>query len=434
MIDIKNIRENPEIYQQAADVKGVDIKIEELLAVDKRRSQLLQEIEDIRCRRNKINSQIKKAESSERDDLIAETKKLKSELAKLEPDLKETERRYQQLLFLVPLPPSEGTPVGKDDSDNKEIETVGNPPEFDFKPLDHVELGKKLDIIEMEKGVSISGNRGYVLKNEGVLLHFAVLWHALKKVCEQGFTPIIPPILIKEFALYGSGHFPFDTDNIYRVIEQEHLNEADRGEPLFLAGTSEPSLLALKAKTTFKKKDLPIKLCGFSPCYRSEVGSYGRDTKGLYRVREFWKVEQVIICAGENAESDHWFDELRKISEDILQDLELPYRVVQNCTGDMGAGKYKMYDIETWMPSRQNYGETHSDSNLHDWQARRLNIKYQDDTGKAKYCHTLNNTGIASPRILIPLLENHQQADGSVKVPKVLRPYLPAPTIKPKKS
>jgi len=432
MVDIKEIRANPGRYEQAAQDKGIEINISELLEIDKRRSDLLQKIEGIRHQRNELDDKIKTSDSNKRGDFITENKKLKAHLADLEPDLKETDRRYQELMMLVPLPQSPDTPVGKDESANKEIAKVGEPPQFDFKFRDHVELGKRLDIIDMDSGVKISGNRGYVLKNEGVLLQLGVLWHALKKMISKGFTPVIPPTLIREFALFGSGHFPFDTDNIYRVIEQEHLNEVRKSDPLFLAGTSEPALLAMHSGKTFEEKDLPITVTGFSPCYRSEVGSYGKDTKGLYRVREFWKVEQVVICRNDPAESEKWLNELRNISEDILQDLDLPYRVVQNATGDMGAGKFKMFDIETWMPSRQAYGETHSDSNLHDWQARRLKIRYKNNEGKTEFCHTLNNTGIASPRILIPLLENHQQADGSVKIPKVLRPYLDTSQLKPK--
>lgn len=309
----------------------------------------------------------------------------------------------------------------------------GQIPKFDFVPLDHIALGKKLDILDFESGVQVSGNRGYILKNEGVLLHFAVLWHVVQKLKAKGFTLLVPPIIMKSMALFGSGHFPFDTENVYRLIPQGHIGQKEKNESLFLGGTSEPSLLAMNAGRVFDESELPLKLCGFSPCFRSEAGSYGRDAKGLYRVHEFWKVEQVVICRNDVSESEKWLQELLKISQEILTDLKLPFRVVQNASGDMGAGKYKMYDLETWMPGRKAYGETHSDSALLDWQARRLNIKYKKSSGKTEYAHTLNNTGIASPRILIPLLENHQQADGSVSVPKVLQPYLGTKIISPKK-
>lgn len=432
MIDIKLLRADPKLYRDTAKIKGIKVDLDRLLELDQRRLSLLQEIEHWRQGRNDLDNQIKKAAPGERKKLIGGGKAIKNKLKKLEPELKKIEPEYTDLLSRVPLPADPGTPVGSDDRDNKKISLHGQPPKFKFPSKSHIELGKSLGILDLDAGVAISGYRGYVLKNEGVLLQLAVLWHALQKLRQNGFTLIIPPTLVREFALFGSGHFPFDRENIYRVA-QPGRQCARPAEPLFLAGTSEPALLALYAKKTLAEKDLPLKLCGFSPCYRSEIGSYGKDTLGLYRVHEFWKVEQVVIGRNDLKESLKWLEELRQISERILQDLELPYRVVGNCTGDMGAGKYKMYDLETWMPSRKNYGETHSDSLLCDWQSRRLNIKYKDRAGKINFAHTLNNTGIASPRILIPLLENHQQADGSVRIPPVLQPYVGEAVIKPQK-
>lgn len=432
MIDIKLLRADPQRYRDTAKTKGIKLDINRLLELDKKRSSLLQEIERWRENRNDLDNLVKKAPPAERKKLITGGKRIKDKLAAIEPELKKIEPEYRDLLSRVPLPADPKTPVGSDDRANREIARHGQPPKFKFAPRSHLELGKNLGILDLEAGVNISGYRGYVLKNEGVLLHLAVLWHALLKLRQKGFTLVIPPTLVKEFALFGSGHFPFDRENVYQVIEQGQTAN-QKSPPLYLAGTSEPSLLALYAKKTLAEKDLPLKLCGFSPCYRSEIGSYGKDTAGLYRVHEFWKVEQVVIGHNDLAESLHWLEELRAISESILQDLELPYRVVENCTGDMGAGKYKMYDIETWMPSRKNYGETHSDSLLCDWQARRLNIKYKDRAGQINFAHTLNNTGIASPRILIPLLECHQQADGSVQIPPVLQPYVGSAVIKPPK-
>ncbi len=248
---------------------------------------------------------------------------------------------------------------------------------------------------------------------------------------EKGFTLMIPPTILREFALIGSGHFPFSKEDIYQIANPGKLADGKKiSELVFLAGTAEPSLLAYFSDKVLEKKELPIKVCGFSSCYRSEIGSYGKDTKGLYRLHEFRKVEQVVLCENNIEESNHWLEEMRLISQEVLEELKLPYRVIQICTGDMGAGKYKMYDIETWMPSRDNYGETHSDSNLTDWQARRLNIKYKDEKGERKFVHTLNNTVIASPRILIAILENYQQKDGSIKVPEVLQKYLGFNSIK----
>jgi len=241
---------------------------------------------------------------------------------------------------------------------------------------------------------------------------------------EKAFTLMVPPVLVKERALFGSGHFPFGKEEIYQIGNPGKLSEGDQREAQYLAGTSEPSLLAYYADKTLDEKDLPIKMCGVSSCYRSEIGSYGKDTKGVYRIHEFVKVEQVVICKADIIEGDQWLETLREIAQEMLMDLKLPHRVLNICTGDMGAGKYKMYDLETWMPARNDYGETHSDSNLTDWQARRLNLRYKTADGKTKFAYTLNNTVIASPRILIAILENYQQQDGSVIVPEVLRPYV----------
>jgi len=297
-----------------------------------------------------------------------------------------------------------------------------------------VELGTLLDILDLERGVQVSGYRGYYLKNEGVLLHLGLMWHTIKKLAAKGFQLMIPPTLVRDFALIGSGHFPLGKDEIYQITNPGKLatGEAEKN-PLFLVGTSEPSVLAYYANQKLHEKDLPIKIAGFSQCYRSEVGSYGKDTKGIYRIHEFMKVEQVVICKDDKEESNKYLEELRGVAQEILEELELPYRVVQVCTGDMGAGKYKMYDIETWMPSRGNYGETHSDSNLTDWQARRLNIKYKNEKGENRYVYTLNNTALASPRILIAILENYQQKDGTIVLPKVLQDWVGKDLLIPKK-
>jgi seryl-tRNA synthetase len=283
-------------------------------------------------------------------------------------------------------------------------------------------LGEKLDLIDLEKGAQTAGFRGYYLKNEAAQLHFALLFYAWQKIISKGFTPLLVPTILREFALLGSGHFPFGREDIYQIANPGKLESGKTiSEPLFLAGTAEPSLLAYFANETLKEEDLPVKVCGWTQCYRSEVGSYGRDTQGIYRIHEFMKVEQVVLCPADEKVSDEWLEKMRIYSEEILRDLKLPYRVIQVGKKEMGAGKRKMYDLETWMPSRQGYGETHSDSNLTDWQARRLNIKYKTKKGEIKFVHCLNNTVLASPRILIAVLENFQQKDGSILIPKVLQ-------------
>ncbi|HOW12805.1 MAG TPA: serine--tRNA ligase [Candidatus Pacearchaeota archaeon] len=420
MLDIKFIRNNKELIEEAIKNKNINLDLEELLSLDEKRRDLIKKIDELNFEQKKITK-----------EKIEEGKKIKQELKIIESELKEIEEKYNNLMLLVPNIYSLDTPIGQDERDNKEVFKWGEIPKFDFEIKDHIQLGKDLNLIDLEKGVKTSGFRGYYLKNEAVLLEIALIWHSLLKMRNHGFTLMIPPTILKEFALVGSGHFPMGKEDIYQIANPGKLSDGKEiSEPLFLAGTSEPALLAYFADEILDKKDLPIKVCGVSNCYRSEVGSYGKDTKGLYRVHEFRKVEQVVLCENDIEKSCYWLEEMRKISEEILKDLELPYRVIQICTGDMGCGKYKMYDIETYMPSRNSYGETHSDSNLTDWQARRLNIKYKDENGEKKYVHTLNNTVIASPRILIAILENYQQKDGSIKVPKVLQKYLDFEVIK----
>ena len=414
MLDINFIRQNPEKVKEVCRAKNINLDIDRLLALDKQRRELIQKSQALRAQQKKLG----------KED-IEKARELKAKFKPLAAELSKVEKEYKELMLLTPNVYSEDTPVGQDASCNKEIYRWGKIPKFDFKIKDHIQLGKDLDLIDFERGVKVSGFRGYYLKNEAVLLHFALLWYALLKITSKGFRPMFPPTILKEFALIGSGHFPFGKEDIYQIANPGKLVDGrEIKEPLFLAGTSEPSLLAYFSDTILDEKDLPIKVCGFSQCYRSEVGSYGKDTKGLYRVHEFMKVEQVVLCKNDIEESEYWFQEMNKISQEILEELKLPYRVVQICTGDMGAGKYKMYDIEAWMPSRNNYGETHSNSNLTDWQSRRLNIKYRTKDGKKEYVHALNNTVLASPRILIAILENYQRKDGKINVPKVLQKYL----------
>ncbi|MBI4250776.1 serine--tRNA ligase [Candidatus Uhrbacteria bacterium] len=426
MLDIKFIREQKEAVEHAIKVKGVRLDLSHLLILADQRSELMRKTENLRAEKNTNSEEIQKATSPEsRAPIIERGKQIKEELHALEQELRTVEKEYDALMLLVPNIPSADTPVGSDASGNQEVARWGNPPTFSFSPKDHIDLGKALDLIDLEAGVQTAGFRGYYLKNEAALLHVALQWHALHKLVAKGFTPMVPPTLVREFALVGSGHFPGFKEEIYQIANPADIREeTDMPEPLYLAGTSEPSLLAYHVSRTFDEKDLPIRMCGISQCYRSEVGSYGKDTKGLFRLHEFVKVEQVIICKNDTQESNAFLEELRGVAEELLLDLKLAYRVIQICTGDMGAGKHKMYDIETWMPSRNDYCETHSDSNLTDWQARRLNMKYKTSDGRKEYVHTLNNTAIASPRILIALLETYQQEDGSIAIPEVLRPYM----------
>lgn len=430
MMDIKFIRENKDLMKEVAKNKNSKVDIDKLLQTDGRRRDLISETENLKADLNK------RSKTKPGPDEIAALKELSGKIKEIDEQLAEVEKEYRNMMLLVPNIYSSDTPIGSDESANKEVVRHGKLPKFEFKPKDHITLGKELDLFDLEAGAKTSGYRGYYLKNEAVLLHFSLLWYAINKMKKYGFELMVTPTLLREFALVGSGHFPEGKDEIYQIGNPGRLADGSTKEATFLAGTSEPSLLAYFADKTLEEKDLPVKVCGFSPCYRSEIGSYGKDAKGLYRIHEFMKVEQVVLCKNNLEESLEWLEKMRAIAEEILQDLGLPYRVVQLSTGDMGTGKYKMYDLETYMPSMASknfYGETHSDSNLTDWQARRLNIKFKTKDGKTELVYTLNNTVIASPRILIAILENYQQKDGSVKIPKVLQKYCGVKVIKAKK-
>lgn len=431
MLDINFIRKNKEKIIKAAADKNIKINIEKIIDLDDKRKFLIQEINNLREKRNQIASQMKSGEKNKK--LIENGREVKRMITEFEDKLKTVEKEFESLMAYVPQITSEDTPIGKDSNDNVVVKEFGNKPKFDFKIRDHIELGKMLDIIDLEKGAKVSGFRGYFLKNEGALLHFAVLFHALQTMISKGFVPMVTPTLVKKYFLFGTGFLPFGMDNLYKVGTAGKLElDKSKDEGTYLIGTSEVSLCGYYSDQIIDYKDLPIKICGVSQCYRSEVGDYGRDTRGIYRLHEFLKVEQVVICENDYKISNNWHEKLLEISKEILTSLGLPFRVIRICTGDMGAGKYRMYDIETWMPGRNSYGETHSDSNMGDWQARRLKIRYRDKDGKIKIAHTLNNTAIASPRILIPILENYQQKDGSVKIPKILQKWVGKEEIKPK--
>lgn len=428
MLDINYIKENKEKVKKAAKDKNIEVDIEKLLKLDAERKDLAMRVDKLREEKNKIATEIGKLyaddKKKEADKLKSKAEGIKKMLHDLEPELTEYSEQILEISLHVPNIPSKDTPLGLNESKNEVIETHGKPKKFDFKAKDHIELGKELDIIDLERGVKVSGFRGYYLKNEGAKLHMALMQYAYDKMTEAGFTPMIVPTLVHKEALVGSGHFPFGKEEIYQIANPGKLADGSKiSEETYLVGTAEPSLLAYRMNEVIDESELPLKMCGFSQCYRSEVGSYGKDTKGLFRLHEFAKIEQVIICKDNPHTSEKLFEELKTNAENILKDLELSYQIIQICTGDMGAGKYKMYDIETWMPSLDKYAETHSNSHLTDWQTRRLNIRYKDEKGNKHYPYALNNTALASPRILIALLENHQQKDGSIRIPKALHKY-----------
>ena len=432
MLDIKFIRENKEKVTDAILKKNIVLDLEELLEVDKERLNLLQEIEQLLAIKNDLNALMKTAKDDiERKEIIEKGKDIKLKLENKEPQYKIIKQKFEELMVKVPNIISADTPIGKDDSGNVEIDRSGEIPKFSFAVKDHIQLGKDLDILDLEKGTKVAGFRGYYVKNEGVSLMMALMMYAVNKMIEKGYSPMIPPTLVKGSALFGTGYFKgleYDSavDEVYEVASGDREADGqDSKEKKFLVGTAEAPLCAYFADDVLKASDLPIKLCGYSQCYRSEIGSYGKDTKGLYRVHEFMKVEQVVLMEADTEKSIAMHDAMLEISKEIHAELGLPYRVLKICSGDMSAGKYRAYDIEAWMPSREGYGETGSASNFLDWQARRLNVKYVDANGEKKHVFMLNNTVLPSPRPFIAILENFQQEDGSVVIPEVLRKYMP---------
>ena len=430
MIDIKHLREAPDLYRQASIQKRLAVDIDALLAMDAEHRRLLTDRQNLVAEKNRIGKQIgqlagrlKKADAETqatlRDDM-ADLQKRPAEIKKqeqvIELRLAELEPQLEDLLLRVPQPPDEGVPLGKDDEDNVELRTWGTVPSFGFTPLDHVALGAKLGIIDIERGVKLAGTRSYVLRGAGMRLHQAVLQLALDMMVERGFEPMSIPTIVRQDAMQGTGYLPAGRDQCY-VLEQEDPT-------LFLVGTAEVSLTAYHMDEVLEETDLPRRYVAWSSCFRREAGTYGKDTSGLYRIHQFEKVEQVIVCRGDVEESIRWHEQILANAEAVLQALELPYRVVHVCTGDLGMGQAAKFDIETWMPSRKSYGETHSASRFYEFQARRLKLRCRDAEGQLRFCHTLNNTVIASPRILIPLLEINQNEDGSITVPAALRSYL----------
>ncbi len=422
MLDIEYIRTNRDTVAQAITDKLMKLDLDRLLTLDVERRELITKRDALLAERNQLAIE----QAKERGPA------LKAELAEIEPRFADVEAEFNLLMLQVPQIPAADAPRG-DESQYVEIKKVGEPAKFDFEPKDHIALGKILDLIDIDRGAAVSGYRGYYLKNEAALMHHGLMQLGLQIMRKNGFTVMVPPTIVRDRALVGSGHFPFGRAEVYQIANPSRLADgAQEKEAQNLVGTAEPSLLAYYADQILEASDLPVKACGISQCYRSEVGSYGKDTKGIYRIHEFMKVEQIVLVEADDAAQQRAFNEMLAIAEELLASLEVPYRVIDIPTGDMGAGKVRQYDIETWMPSRAAYGETHSNSMLGDWQARRLNIKYKTADGKKSHVFTLNNTVIASPRILIALLENHQQADGSVRIPTALQPFVGASEIRPK--
>ncbi|TXK86054.1 serine--tRNA ligase [Paenibacillus sp. N3.4] len=418
MLEMKWIRHHQKEVTEAARNKGIDISLDELLLVDEKKRELSQQVDELRAERNRLTASIAEClarkQQEEADEKKKQVRATNRELSVFEDELQHLEKRYEELMDTIPNLMSSETPIGATDKDNVVVKVVGERTTFDFEPRDHIRIGEDHDLFDLPRGVKVAGTRNYYLKGMGLYLHRAVQQLALDLLTERGFTAMDVPLMVREDTLRNAAFFPAGKDQTYEM----------KDENKWLVGTSEGPLVSYYANEVVDLTNGPIQLAGVSTCFRKEAGSAGKDVRGLYRVHQFAKVEQVIICEHDEEIADRLLEQITRNAEEILNLLELPYRIVAVCSGDMGAKNYKQYDIETWMPSREAYGETHSSSLLLDFQARRSGIRYRDQHGELRYCYTMNNTAVASPRILIPLLENHQRSDGTIYIPQALRPYM----------
>ncbi len=414
MLDIKFIRENKDLIKEGARKKHIDFNVDELITIDDQRRQLMTKAEAKRAEQNAASEKIAQAKSpEERQELISSMTQVKADLQAEEEKLKEIMKQWQLLMVQVPNIPDISVPEGESDKDNREVKTWGEQPKFAFEPKSHVELMEKLDMVDLERGTKVAGFRGYFLKNDGALLSFAIWNYAMEHFLSKQFTPMIVPSLVRRETLMGSGYLPQGEEDLYKTQDGDYL-----------AGTAEVATMGYYSNEILEKKDLPTKFLSFSPCFRREAGSHGKDVKGLIRVHEFYKVEQVVLCEASHDESVKQHEALNRNTEEFIESLGIPYHTVVNCGGDLGLGQVKKYDIELWVPGENTYREISSASYFHDFQTRRLNIRYRDEDGKMKYAHSLNSTAIPTPRILVSLVENFQQEDGTIKIPEVLRKYM----------
>lgn len=411
-MDIKFIRENAELVQEGARKKHIDFDVNKLIELDDKRKDLSQRLDERRARQNEVSAQIPGVPKEEKEALIRKMIPIKENIRALEEEFKSTMVEWQRMMVATPNIPDMSVPEGESDADNKEIKQWGEKPKFDFEPKGHIELMQNLSMVDFDRGSKVAGFRGYFLKNDAVLLQFA-LWNFVQDhFIKKGFSQMIVPSLVKREVFLGTGYIPQGEEDLYKTQDGEYLS-----------GTAEVATMGYHMDEVLDKKDLPKKIISFSPCFRREAGAHGKDTKGLIRVHEFYKLEQVILCEASHSESVKFHEEIQQNTEEIMQALGLHYRVVINCAGDLGLGQVKKYDIEAWMPSENTYRETGSASYFHDFQTRRLNIRYRDAEGKLQFAHSLNNTAL-SGRPLIAIIENCQNRDGSITVPEVLRSYM----------
>ncbi len=414
MLSMETLRADRAAVERALAAKNVSLDLDALLGLDAEIRGAKTQIDTLRAERNAISAGFKSAAPDERAELGRRAKEAGAEASALEAAIAEKQAGLQAMMLQLPGIPWEGAPVGPDESFNTVIRTEGTPREFDFEPLDHVQLLERNDWADLTRIVHVSGSRTYCLKGRLALLEGVLMTWALTKLSAAGFTPITVPAIARDQAFVQQGQFPGHREETYELPNDD----------LWLAGTAEVALTSLHSGEILDAASLPVRYAGYSPCFRREAGSAGRDVRGLLRVHQFLKVEQFVICEADEEVSAGWHAKLLGLAESLLTDLEIPYQVIETSTGDMGLGKFRMNDIESWVPSLGKYRETHSCSTLHDWQARRANLRYRDADGKVRFAHTLNNTALASPRILVPLLENHQMPDGRVRLPKALQPLM----------
>lgn len=416
MLDTQFVRENTELVKQAAIDKQLNPEVVDwLMEADEKRRSLQDQVDELRRQSNVQAEEVKQAVAAggkPTPKQIARGKEIKEQLKSIEPELKKFQQQTADLAMQLPNVPAKDVPVGKDETGNQVVEQFGDVPKFDFEVKAHQDLMTELDLLDTDRAVQIGGFRSYFLKNEAVILEQALLQYALKMLRDEGFSVMTAPVLVNPNMMWGTGYFPWGSEDHYKTQDNQYL-----------AGTAEVALTAYRAGEMLTEKDLPVKMAGISPCFRREVGSYGKDTQGIIRVHQFNKVEQVVYTVADEEVTREWHEKMTGLAEKLLKDLKLPYQKLLMCTGDMGAGQRKKYDLETWFPSQEKYRETHSASYFNDFQARRLNIRYRAKDGSVKFVYTLNNTMAASPRLLAAIIENYQQADGSIQVPEVLQQF-----------
>lgn len=421
MLDIKFIRDNADIVKLAIQKKRVSLDLDALLAKDDERLVLLKEVENLRAEQNAASEKIAQATPEDRAVLVESMRAVKESLQSKEESLKSVMAEWKELMLRVPNVPDMSVPDGESDADNVPVKNWGQKPAFDFEPKDHTELMLALGMVDFERGAKVHGFRGYFLTGDGARLSFAIWNYALKFFSERGYVPVIPPVIVRKHNLYGTGHLPGDVEDYYMTQDGDAL-----------AGTAEVPVMGYYADEVLDEKNFPIKFLGFSPCFRREAGSHGKDVKGLIRVHEFYKLEQVILCEANHESSVRYHEELNRNTEEFIESLGIPYQTVLNCGADLGVGQVKKYDIELWVPKEGKYREISSASYFHDFQTRRFNIRYRDEGGIMRYAHSLNCTAIPTPRILVSLVENFQNADGSIRIPDVLAPFFGSEKIEAK--